>query len=123
MFDKYNDRIVYKGQVDHNGKAHGFGKATSIEEGRVYEGFWNDNQPITIRFSKKSGYRYYGQWKDFKEHGFGVRTIFVPGSIVKTKYEGQWENGIFHGLGKKSRRNNEGHWNYTYGVWKMCKIE
>ena len=61
-----------------------------MEASHVYEGFWNNNQPITDRFSEKTGYNYYGQWKDFEQHGFGVETFYTGNNNIVKKYEGLW---------------------------------
>jgi hypothetical protein len=41
----------------------------------------------------KPGSFYYGQWKDFKPHGFGI-FVFETGGYIK----GQFKNGLVDGV-------------------------
>jgi hypothetical protein len=95
----YPDGSRYIGNVV-NFRRQGTGKLT-MKDGRVYEGDWTDGKlngkgkAILPDSGDRVGSTYVGHFKDSLPQGKGV-IRFRNGE----KYDGEWENGMFQGLGR-----------------------
>lgn len=119
--DKYSGRLV-------NGKKHGYGELTHL--GCVFKGDWvHDELPFgSITFPEGSTYE--GEIKASNAQGKGTMKchdgntydgIWEDGCIVSGKYccsdgvyEGQFKNGLFHGMGTYVEAVNKVIWT---GEW------
>lgn len=99
-----------------NGRHHGLGKF-SWEDGDYYEGeFFNDRiHGKGLLVLTTQGEQYEGNWKSYDDlkkpptkdsfvnshrEGFGVCEYISPHACAGAKYEGQWLNDAWDGLGK-----------------------
>jgi len=105
----YNNGGKYEGQLNRNGRRHGFGKY-------VFGG----------------GDTYVGEWEEGERSGYGKETFpakeLLPGKIQPTQYEGTFQDGKWHGYGKCICTNGSeyvGEWdsNKMHGYGKMFHLE
>lgn len=83
------DKYEYVGQVDDNGKPHGYGRK-KFKDGRNYVGeFLNGNiqGKGTIQYANEDVYT--GDFVDNKKHGEGIYEWKTRGSV----YTGTWKDG------------------------------
>ncbi|CAD8091168.1 unnamed protein product [Paramecium primaurelia] len=139
---------VYEGQWE-NGLRHGFGKITfksgATFEGQFYQGnksgkgkmiypsgnyydgdfLMDKKEGQGVMFWLNSNEKYYGEWKDNVQNGWGVHLWIEPkgegSKYLRNRYEGEWENGERSGVGVFYYANGAkymGSWknNLKYGV-------
>jgi len=84
---KADDRYDYFGQVNSKNQAEGFGRKC-IYDGRIYEGFWKDDQLQGYGRGIYMSHNYYeGFYKDDNRHRYG-KFVSKDGSFI----EGLWED-------------------------------
>ena len=116
-------RIVYTGEavsVDGADIPHGKGKCVWELEGAVYEGDWVDGKMsghgvfdsarlYVIPYESRKPFFYEGEFENGTFHGYGVQKNELAGWV----FEGEFRNGRRHGKGRLTVNNNavyEGNW-------------
>ncbi|PHJ16481.1 morn repeat-containing protein, partial [Cystoisospora suis] len=117
----YENRDVYEGQF-LKGMRHGHGVYYSKKDGFSYEGEWKEDlrHGEGVLTHDKVGFVYVGQWYKDEKHGEGHlyssterywgtfhhnkyqgKGTYVE-RVTGAQYEGEFSEGLFHGLGKLS---------------------
>ncbi|CAK59186.1 unnamed protein product (macronuclear) [Paramecium tetraurelia] len=126
----YNCHII--NQVPHlkgkfyQGNKSGKGKM-SYPSGNYYDGdfLMDKKEGYGVMFWLNSNEKYYGEWKDNVQNGWGVHLWIEPkgegSKYLRNRYEGEWENGERSGVGVFYYANGAkymGSWrnNLKYGV-------
>ena len=160
FFDKDNNMSGFYDGAILNSKRHGLGKYVDMLTGAIYEGKWIDDKISQGTLTYPSGaiykgqfingkrngqgevsngaeYKYVGEFKDDKIHGYGTLNSNLlkysgewkddsyhgQGTMIHntgTKYEGEWLNGKKHGYGTISNIKND--YEYT-GEFKNYKFD
>ena len=120
------EKIYYQGEIV-NGKANGYGEATTsyghryvgnwknndfhgygklyFKSGNIYDGYWRNGRRTTNAvMTFANGDTYSGEWRNFKFHGKGTY-IWNSSKWKGHKYVGEWQNGKRHGYGKYTYPN------------------
>ena len=84
-------KIIFEGYFE-NGFPKGYGKYSLINEGRYYEGIWDQNILLGIE-TWKDGTVYIGEFQDNKKNGIGMYR-WPDGTI----YSGEWKNDTMDGF-------------------------
>ena len=90
IVDKKN-KIIFEGEFE-NGKPKGYGKFSLVNEGRYYEGIWDNTFLIGIE-TYKDGTLYIGEFQNNKKEGVGMYR-WPDGTI----YYGEWKNDNMEGF-------------------------
>lgn len=88
---KLQIKKVYEGEF-HNGLKHGKG-ILSLENGAFYEGFFNNDLFHGRGYLQTRDSKYEGEFKNGEFSGLGVKTDFNRGQA----FEGEWDNGKRNG--------------------------
>jgi len=83
-----------------NGKKNGYGVYTSYSD--KYEGYWKDDLYNGKGTLTAMGNKYTGNWKDEKREGPGTQT-YSDGEYIK--YTGYWKDDKYNGNGTLTWRN------------------
>ena len=86
-----NNKIIFEGEFK-NGKPKGYGKFSLVNEGRYYEGIWDNTFLIGIE-TYKDGTLYIGEFQNNKKEGVGMYR-WPDGTI----YYGEWKNDNMEGF-------------------------
>ena len=86
-----NNKIIFEGEFK-NGKPKGYGKFSLVNEGRYYEGIWDNTLLIGIE-TYKDGTLYIGEFQNNKKEGVGMYR-WPDGTI----YYGEWKNDNMEGF-------------------------
>lgn len=94
---KYRD--VYSGQQSKDGLKDGKGVLKTVNDKKIYEGFWKyglkDGHGVLYNSNNRSMI-YNGKWMNDLPNGFG-KSYNVQEFI---EYEGNFKDGLYHGKGK-----------------------
>ncbi|CAD7946763.1 unnamed protein product [Amoebophrya sp. A120] len=107
---RLRDGSMYNGFLKDGKTRHGWGRWTSADEQREYEGEWSDGSRHGYGvYRDTDGSTYNGQWKNHKRHGRGTLTL----ASGRVEYDGSWQNNKPHGQGVHAYsdgRKYDGHW-------------
>jgi len=98
----YKSGTVFEGDFER-GLKHGYGKIT-YPSGNYYEGDWafDKKEGHGIMCWVDAGEKYTGNWRDNKQEGWGEHVWLEEkgdGKFLRNRYEGEWKNGLRHGIG------------------------
>jgi hypothetical protein len=98
IMDK-NGEIIFKGEVDDEGKYTGNIIEKYDDLGIYYKGQILKNEKEGIgKLTFKNGDYYIGEFKNGKRNGRGI--YISESKYIKNNYEGEWKNDLAHGKGK-----------------------
>lgn len=129
---EYENGSRYEGDVDDDGRPHGWGTMYRDDDSINREGEWRSGEPhgwgreyyrndnpsyegesrngerhgLGRRYNRDGCIRYEGQWLDGERHGLG--TEYHRNDCDKPKYKGQWRRDERHGFGTEYYRDGGG---------------
>ena len=102
----FNDGSYYEGYWKNDGM---YGMARLITKNFFYEGEVNDGKAEGVGRMEDGEKVYNGQWYNDMKHGVGK----LDYKTKKLKYEGNFQNNLFHGNGVLTTAD----WRYEGGFW------
>lgn len=111
---KNSDGSVYKGDVQQDGRYHGFGVLCKQNRER-YQGEWKNGQRHGVgTFTYSNGDDFSGSWKNGVPHGKGIYVFKNGGKVT-----GMWKNGVLT-EGEGQYFTSDG--SKFYGYWEQNKL-